>query len=348
MAERIRKELIGTGFALGGEAPRLPEINYPIPPKENFKLFLDGRRHMYMPNSALDVQMLMPKDDPDCHIPIFEDGFDGFGTHWTFVKQVGAAMVTPGTKALNDIEDWETGLQWPHLDKYDFSDGIDGICARMDQGKMTHTLLGHGLFERLHSCVGFAEALEAFIVSPDAVHSFFDALTRWKLDYLEKLFAQVPYEIDIVTYADDMGTQKDTFFSPKIFEEFFYGRVKTIFDYIHSRGKYINYHSCGNNTRFAEYYVSLGADMWEAQRDANDFTGINAKTGGRLNISTGLDAALLSDPNAADEEILDHVRGFVDGSLPLKNVAGLVYAGNQRTADLVLPELVRYSAERYR
>ena len=344
---RQKKERIGTGMK-PGYIPKLPEIDYPISRRENFRLFCEGRRHVYMPNAFTDVQMLMPKEDPDCHIPIFEDGYDGFGTHWTFVPQVGAAMVTPGTCALSDIERWREDLKWPHLDQYDFTEDMDGIVSRLDPEKMTHTLLGHGLFERLHSCIGFEQALEAFLVSPDAVHDFFDALVQWKLDYLEKLFAAVPYKIDIVTYADDMGTQKDTFFSPTIFEEFFYERVKKIFDYIHAKGMYINYHSCGRNERFAGYYVSLGADIWEAQRDANDFGLINERTNGRLGISTGLNAALLSDPDAKDDELIGHVREFVDDSLPYKNVMALCYATNDRVAKLVIPELVQYSAEKYK
>lgn len=346
LAKRNRKEYVATGM-FPNNTYKPPEIKYPITPRENLKLLLDKRQPVFIPNTFTDIQMLMPVQDPDCHLPVFEDGYDGFGTHWTYVPAVGAQMVTPGTCALKNIERWRQDLRWPHLDQYDFTLGMHERMAALDPCKMHFTLLGHGLFERLHSCIGFQNALESFIISPEAVHDFFDALTNWKLEYLKKLFAAAPGAIDIVTYADDMGTQRDTFFSPSIFEEFFFPRVKKIFEFIHNNGMYVNFHSCGNNERFIQYYTELGVDYWECQRDCNDHAAITDLTHGRLGICLGLDAPLLSDPETTDDDLIQHTRTFIDETSRFKNYLASVPAVSERVANLILPELVRYSCETY-
>ena len=94
--------------------------------------------------------------------------------------------------------------------------------------------------------------------------------------------------------------------------------------------------------------LSLVLTTGNVRETCNDYAAITEQTQGKLGICIGLDGALLSDPTTTDDELIRHTRGFVDETVKYKNYVVAGYANNDRVANLVLPELVGYSIEKYK
>jgi uroporphyrinogen-III decarboxylase len=143
------------------------------------------------------------------------------------------------------------------------------------------------------------------------VRDFFDAFVEFEKKLFDTLDSRYP--MDFVTYHDDFGTERDTFFSEKMMEEIVFEPTKRIVDYIKSKGKIVELHSCGNITRFIPYIIDMGFDFIQMQRRAVDLPMIKEKYGDKIGINSysveGIDPMA---PPLPKEEYLAKVRNTVD------------------------------------
>ena len=123
------RELIENELKVVGEYPVpgiygapniiVPKYNYPITPKENMIRMLNGEMPLWVPNQSIENNPIQPLVMPDAKARNF-GGTDWFGIQWTYEPLSRAAMVTPGTRALSDIENWKEEIKWPDLDAIDW------------------------------------------------------------------------------------------------------------------------------------------------------------------------------------------------------------------------------------
>ena len=99
------------------------------------------------------------------------------------------------------------------------------------------------LFSRLHRLRGFANTMEDFYLEPERVERVLDMVVDFKLGQVEELRRRFGDRIHGLFVADDWGTQDGTFVSPKILDEFFAPRYRTIFEAIHDCGWHVILHS---------------------------------------------------------------------------------------------------------
>lgn len=323
----------------------IPEMETPITPRENFKRLLDARDHLYIPNSTTDTQIIFPRRFFDGPEDMF-NGYDGFGVHWTFVPMVGASTPTPGMKAVSSIENWKRELKWPDASKTDI-DSVKKQAETLSRNKMTGIHIGHGFFERLHHIFGFEDALVAFLCNRQEVHDIFKRLLELKIKFIDIMLDAGDGIFDYVVHSDDMGTQRSTFFSREIFEEFLLPYNKALFDYIHGKGLYVLWHSCGNNSNFIDYMVELKTDWWEAQQASNNITAISEKYAGKLAIQFPPDPDIVYASDATDDEVVREVHRYVDASLGYKNCIVTVAPIGKQAAEIMIPEFRKYSLEKY-
>jgi len=326
------------------EMPPLPKIDYPITPRENMIRLLDKRDPVYMPTTWMECQGVFPNTFYDAQNPPFEDGYDGFGVHWTYDAAAKGSVVTVGTKAIKDLTNWQQELKLPNLDEYDYN--LDPVIERLDPNKFTTSLIGHGFFERLHHLGGFEDALVALQIYRDDIAELFDVLLEHKIDHIKRMIKASHGKIDAFTHSDDMGTQLNTFFSNEIYEELFYPRVKKLADFVHGEGFYFFMHSCGKQGNFVQYYADIGVDLWETQA-LDDMDDISDKYGDKIVLQMGMPGAALKKPDATKEEIIECVHNFVDRGARHKNFINMTIPEDPRVAEIVLPEVVRYSTEVY-
>lgn len=323
----------------------VPVPDYPISIRENFWRAAKRHNPAWIPNSGTDIQMNMLSflnGMPEANFMSKERHYftDWFGAEWMFVPEAGGPMLRPGTQFLDDITQWEKKVRFPRLDDYDFKGGCERWFRRCDPQKVTQVNIGLGCTERLVALMGgYTEAMLAMAMEPEAVHDFLMAFAAWDATVVDKLCQFLP--VDFITYHDDWGTERDTFFSEQMMEDIVFEPTKLLFDHIHDKGIVIQHHCCGNIKRFVPYQIQLGVDFLQIQARANDVPAFKEKWGDQIGFEVSV------EPAKDKETLLQNVRAMVDtygkGGGVFTSVSGF---DGESTWDAVM-ELYCYSRERY-
>lgn len=194
-------------------------------------------------------------------------GKDMFGVDWEYIEQVGGSMVRPGKPFLDDISEWKEKLVWPDVESWDWEG-----CAKANNGtylkkeNFNEIWFHTGYFERLISLLEFDNALMAIFDedSQDDVNAFFEKLTDLYIDIFKHICDYFP-DVNAVFFHDDWGSQKDAFFSPALTEKMIVPHMRRLTDYMHSRGLFLEFHSCGNNYKQVPNMIKAGWDLWAPQ-----------------------------------------------------------------------------------
>lgn len=217
-------------------------------------------------------------------------------------------MVTPGMPpVLEDIEDWEEVIEWPDLDAIDWE-----ACARKDvpvkdPSKILCAMMVSGPFERLHDLMGFEGALCALVTNPEECEAFFSRLCDFKIEQIKRL--KEHYDVDMVHFQDDWGTQTDLMFQPEIWRTLIRPHVKRVVDAAHELGVLFDQHSCGKIDRIVGEVIDMGIDVLDPVQPVNDLPHWIDEYKDKVVFMGALDAQNVIDrPDATDEEIMAEVQ----------------------------------------
>ena len=304
------------------ESITVPLFDTPIPRRENFFKAAKRDGPAWVPIYVSDIQSLMINELADerpgiqlgprfSDIPSDYTFLDMFGNSWTWVALVGGAMLTPGTRVLEDICDWEKVIKFPCFDDWNYRETAEKFMRdKYDPEKVMHINLHQGLTEMLVAFLGgYEDAMTALILEPEAVSDFFAAFAKFMIDFFD--FLNSMYPIDFVTYHDDWGTERDTFFSEKTMEELVFEPTSKIISHIKGKGVVFELHSCGKIERFLPYACDLGVDFLQMQRRANDMPALKEKYGDRIGFNAPFEG-LEPGVEYSDEELVEAVRKTVD------------------------------------
>jgi hypothetical protein len=343
----------------GGDPFQVPLFDTPITPLENFKRVALRDHPLWVPASVTDFQTIMAQDvvtkdvrgtqvhtDFRRKASVDYDFTDWFNTEWTWVCSASGAMLKPGTMLLDDITNWEKGIKWPDLSEWDFKETAERFMKEQyDPAKVLHYDIGRGCTERLVSILGgYSEAMLALAIEPEAVTDFLDRFADFEIALFDTINALYP--LSMVTYHDDWGTERDTFFSEKMMEELVFAPTKKIIDHIKSKGVFIELHSCGNITRFLPYMIDLKADFLQIQRRAVDIPELKKKYGGKIGFNSGIEG-LLPGETDSPEKIAKLVRNTIELYGEGGGFYASVFAGDPQLLWAALAELYYYSREFY-
>lgn len=249
--------------------------------KENFRKFFQHERGEWFPSFFTDANLAVYLTGMDERAPGNRGGKDFFGCTWIY-DEVGMAAV-PDTSVppiLEDICDWRDVLVFPDLDAVDWeasakADKVD----QYDPDKFNYAMLLEGPFERLHTLMGFENALCVMLTDPEEVAAFFDRLMEMKCKELEIL--RKYYKAEAVCFHDDWGTQLNMFFSPATWRELIKPQIKKAVDKCHELGMFFDMHSCGKMDQIIPDFVEIGIDSFQGQ-GINDILAAMDKTGNKL------------------------------------------------------------------
>lgn len=327
-------------------AVKVPVLERPISIRENFIRAYKRQNPLWVPDSRTDITgvmiaVLTGAGEADWSRKDRYDWQDWFGVQWIFVPEAGGPMLKPGTQYLDDILNWEKKVKFPDLNDYD----IERLCKKFmetyDREKILHVNIGLGCTERLVALLGgYTEAMVAMALEPDAVRDFLNAFADFEIKVVDKLLQHVP--VDMMTYNDDWGTERDTFFSEKMMEEIVFEPTKKLFGHIKSKDVCLEHHCCGNIKRFLPYMLQLGADFIQIQARANDIRAYKKKWG------DGIGFNINAMPTASDSEsVIKSVRDMVDNYASGGGVYGTVFAAEPEAIWTATTELYYYSREFY-
>ncbi|MDR2616013.1 MAG: methyltransferase, partial [Oscillospiraceae bacterium] len=115
-------------------------------------------------------------------------------------------------------------------------------------------------------------------------------------------------EIDGFCIHDDWGGQKSCFFSPDVGEEILVPAMKQVTDFLHSKGRYCDLHSCGQVIKQIPNMLKAGWDSWSGQ-PMNDTQLEYELYGDGIIIGVIPDAVPV---NATEEEVRAAAKAYVD------------------------------------
>lgn len=301
--------------------PERPVFNYPIPMKQAIRAMFDGDSPWMI--FGADMKLFTPAVIPDnlarafCfenakHPPVTDGTVpDMFGVPWEYVPAVGGSMVRPGTLVTDDAWELLEKVQWPDPDSWDWegSARLNNGSPFLDAKNYNTICFLTGWFERLISLMEFENALMALYdeEQKEAVHRFFDRLSDLYIKILGRCCDVFP-ELDGFSIHDDWGSQRDTFFAPELVAEMIVPYMRRVTDYLHSRGKTCELHSCGQNLKQIPNMIAAGWDAWTPQPIVDTHLAYELY-GDKIHI--GIDPCI--DPTGkTDDEMRAEARRIVD------------------------------------
>ncbi len=185
-------------------------------------------------------------------------------------------------------------------------------------------------FDVTHSwMVGTERVLEAIAEDPGWLREMFDA----QLDLDLALFQAVldaGYELDAISWPDDMGYKHHQFFSVATYRALLKPVHRRAVEWAHARGLKVRLHSCGDVNPFVPELLEIGVDALNPLevKAGMDPVALKARWGDRLVLHGGINAVHWDHPAAIEAEIRR--------TLPaLKAGGGYIFASDHSIPDSV-------------
>jgi len=136
----------------------------------------------------------------------------------------------------------------------------------------------------------------------------------------------------MIGWVDDLGYNKGTFMSPKLYEELIYPWHKKAIDLSHKHGAFVNMHSHGNINAIIPLLVKANLDVLNpiGPSDNMDLETLKEKYGDRLCLQGGLSKHIgFMSPDDLRNHIIDRLRiGSPEGGFILSSEGDLPYEMN--------------------
>ncbi len=220
---------------------------------------------------------------------------------------------TPDKIVIKDIEHWQDYVHAPSLD---FTDEQWGICKGMydavdGEKSMKATFIAPGLFEQCHHLGEIVQTLLNLYEYPDEMHDLIKYLTEFELKMAEGICEHLHPEA--IFHHDDWGSQKSTFMSVGMFEEFYVEPYKEIYGYYKDHGvKYIFHHSDSYAATFVPDMIEMGIDVWQGAFSTNDIPALLEKYGNKITFMGGIENHLVDFEGWTEENCAKHTIGIME------------------------------------
>lgn len=165
--------------------------------------------------------------------------------------------------------------------------------------------------------IGTEQLVKLTLKEPQAVHKLCEISLETSLRYAKAIIDAgcAPSLTDPMSSCAVIG--------PRQFKEFSYPYLKRLIDYIHSRGKTVTLHICGNTSKVWEQMAATGADCLSIDTDA-DLLEARAKIGGQVRLMGNVrpsETMLMGTPGDVRREVIegmlkcyDNPKGYIVAS----------------------------------
>ena len=208
-----------------------------------------------------------------------------------------------------------------------------------------------GIFEKLHYLIGMEEAMMAFYEEPEAMAELIDFLADWEIEHAKEYIRHI--HPDALFHHDDWGSQKSTFLSPSMFEEFIVPAYKKIYGFWKDNGiELIVHHSDSYAATLVPYMIDMGIDIWQGVMTSNNIPALIKEYGPQISFMGGIDSAAIDFPGWTREKVRAEVRRCCDECGKLYFIPGasqgLAMSTFPGVYDATTEEIDAYSREVFR
>lgn len=248
-------------------------------------------------------------------------GYDWFGVKWAYIEGDLAPVPDSSLAPIcEDICEWEEKIVFPDMESWDWKKAalIDKVHEIDRKNKMLYTSSLNGFFERMHTLMGFENALCALVTNPEETKAFLNAMVDFKCAQLTKI--KQYYNPDVLNFHDDYGTQRGLFFSPVVWRQLFKPCLEKVVQHCHNEGMIFELHSCGLIEDIIEDICEIGVDCLQCM-DINDILAAKKKTGKAMSYgvspdfqryATGLSTGSMSESDVR-KEVHEEIMTLSDG-----------------------------------
>jgi uroporphyrinogen decarboxylase len=220
---------------------------------------------------GVDVRGLFPLNSHNWNI-VDEDA----GDYWAYHDEWGITHHRPKSGGLyysvvaNPLSDSVTredvrAYAWPHTgDPHRIAGLRDLARSYRDKGQavMIKGVLA-GIFEMSQRVRGMQNIMMDLVSDPDLACAFLDKMVELKIAFWEMALPQLAEVVDVVSEADDYGTQESQLVSPRMFREIFKPRLATLFKRIKqlAPNAKLFFHSDGNLRPILPDLIEIDVDI---------------------------------------------------------------------------------------
>lgn len=211
-------------------------------------------------------------------------------------------------KVLKDITEWKKQVKKPTIPTSDEAWAAAVAHANsVDRKEQFVTIFFNpGLFEMCHHLMGMEDALMALYEEPEAMHELIDLLTEYELDAAKANIEHL--HPDCLFHHDDWGSQKASFISPAMFEEFFLPSYKKIYGFYKANGvEVVVHHSDSYAANLVPYMVEMGIDIWQGVMTTNNTPALIEKYGKQISFMGDIDSGVVDFPGWTPEIVAREV-----------------------------------------
>jgi uroporphyrinogen decarboxylase len=154
---------------------------------------------------------------------------------------------------------------WPRLDDPSRIDGLREKAEAYRSAGYAVVLKDPfaGIFEMAQRIVGMENLLLMMASDAALAGVLFDQLTELKLGFWSMALPRLGDVVDVISHADDYGTQVSQIISPRMFRQQVKPRWQAVFDRVRTLAPHARrfFHSCGNVRPLIPDFVEIGVEI---------------------------------------------------------------------------------------
>ena len=154
---------------------------------------------------------------------------------------------------------------WPRLDDLQRIDGLREKAEAYRAAGYAVVLKDPfaGIFEMAQRIVGMENLLMMMASDAALAGVLFDKLTELKLGFWDMALPRLGNVVDVISHADDYGTQVSQIISPRMFRQQIKPRWQAVFDRVRTLAPHARrfFHSCGNVRPLIPDFIEIGVEI---------------------------------------------------------------------------------------
>ncbi len=247
----------------------------------------------------------------------------GVTNQWPEGTPGGFPVHTPDKIVIKDITRWRDYVHAPQTKFPDSAwEPFYAMVEKVDRENAYVTnMVAPGLFEQTHHLSEIQNALINFYEEPEAVHDLISYLRDYELSLAEEICSHT--HPDAIFHHDDWGSQRSTFLSPAMFDDFYLDAYKQVYGYYKAHGvELIVHHSDSYAATLVPEMIEMGIDIWQGVMTSNNIPELIKTYGGKISFMGGIDSAAIDFPGWTREKVREEVRKACDACGKLYFIPG--------------------------